>query len=138
LPIEKVYYVKDGKKVSRDKITYPGYIFIEVDGIGEIQWALRQIQGNSGLLKDRSGDPVPIKESEIKRMIGQIEERNAIDEINYIVGEKVIINSGAFSGFNATVEELNTDKNKAKLAVSIFGRITYLDLELNQIDKKND
>lgn len=135
VPMEKLYYVKEGKKMSRDKITYPGYIFVEVEGIGELQWILRQIQGNSGLLKDRAGNPIPIKESEINRMLGQVEERNAIDQTQYIVGEKVNINSGAFAGFHSTIEELNSDKNKVRLAVSIFGRITYLDLELSQIDK---
>lgn len=138
VPLEKVYYIKEGKKMSRDKIIYPGYAFVEVDGIGELQYLLRQIGGNSGLLKDRAGNPIPIKESEINRMVGQIEERGQVDHTKFIVNEIVNINSGAFAGFKATIEELNNDKNKVRLAVSIFGRITYMDLELNQIDKVNE
>jgi transcriptional antiterminator NusG len=135
VPMEKVYYVKDGKKMSRDKITYPGYIFVEVEDIGEFQWILRQIRGNSGLLKDRAGNPIPIKESEINHILDQIKERNEIDQTKYIVGEKVKISNGAFAGFHSTIEEINSDKNKVRLSVSIFGRITYLELELSQIDK---
>jgi transcriptional antiterminator NusG len=135
IPIEKHYYVKEGKKMSRDKIVYPGYIFVEVEGLGELQYVLRQIQGNSGLLKDRSGSPIPISKSEIDRMMGQVAEKAVVDDTNFIVNEIVNINNGAFSGFKATVEEVYSDKKKVKLAVSIFGRITYMDLDITQIDK---
>lgn len=123
--------------MSRDKVVYPGYAFVEVDGIGELQYLLRQIGGNSGLLKDRAGNPIPIKESEIHRMVGHVEERQT-DNTKFIVNESVMINNGAFSGFKATIEEIYEDKNKVKLAVSIFGRITYMDLDLHQIDKVDE
>lgn len=138
VPTEKTYYIKEGKKMSREKIVYPGYAFVEVDGIGELQYILRQIQGNSGLLKDRAGNPLPIKESEINRMLGQIEQKGEVDNTSFIVDEIVNINSGAFAGFKATIEEIHADKKKVRLAVSIFGRITYMDLEMNQIDKVNE
>lgn len=135
VPLEKNYYIKEGKKLSRDKVIYPGYAFVEVDVIGELQFLLKQIGGNSGLLKDRSGNPIPISQSEIDRMVGTIEDKKISDDNKFIVDEMVTINSGAFSGFKGTIEEINLEKNKVKLSVSIFGRITYMDLDFKQIEK---
>lgn len=133
VPMEKQYYVKDGKKMSRDKITYPGYIFVMVEGLGELPYILKQIQGNSGLLKDRSGTPIPISKSEIDRMVGHAAKNTEVESESFMVNEIININSGAFSGFKATVEEV--DKKKIKVSVSIFGRLTYLDLDVSQVDK---
>lgn len=137
VPMEKHYFVKEGKTLNTDKIIYPGYIFIEVDGIGELQYLLRGINGNSGLLKDRAGNPIPISKSEIDRMVGIVEEKGKVDNTQFAVDEIVNIKSGPFSGFKATVVQIY-DSVKIKLSVSIFGRATYMDMEITQIGKMDD
>lgn len=136
VPLEQVYNLKNGKKVVRDKIMFPGYIFVEASSIGELKYFLRGCDGATGFLTERDGSIKPMKEKEINRIIGQQEEQKDLDISDlFIVGEDITITDGPFDTMVGTIESINGDK--VKVNVSIFGRKTPLDLSIMQINKKN-
>lgn len=137
VPTEKIYFAKNGKKVHTEKVLYPGYIFVETESLGALQEALKFVPGNSGILKSKTtGQPSFMRRSEIDKMIVDISKTDVdIDIFNFVVGETVIIIGGPFDKFKGTIEEINKDKGKVKLNVMIFGRVTPIDMQLNQIEK---
>lgn len=136
VPLEKVIFVKDGKKIQKEKIMLPGYIFIETNSVGEVKYFLRGLKGTSGFLTSRNGDIESLTESEVNKMMGKHEESmsKSITDNLFVIGEEVLITDGPFSSMKAIIEEI-TEK-KVKLSVSIFGRKTPLTLDIHQIDKK--
>lgn len=135
VPLEKVITVKDGKKIQKDKIMLPGYVFIETNSVGEVKYFLRSVRGNSGLLSSRNGEIESLTEAEVNKMIGKHQESSNKEIVDvFVTGEEVLIIDGPFSSMKAVIDEIN-DK-KVKLSVSIFGRKTPLVLDTNQIDKK--
>ncbi len=136
VPTEKVFFSKNGKKAHRERIMYPGYIFVESDSLGLLQEVLKMIPGNTGVLKGKDGSPSFLRQSEIDKMMLDISKPELeIDLNNYVIGEDVMINSGPFDGFKGKIEELHKEKNKVKLNVLIFGRSTPVDLNMEQIEK---
>lgn len=137
IPTEKKFFVKNGKKCHKETILYPGYIFALSDHPSELAHSLKNVQGTSGLLKDKSGVFQFLKQSEVDKMMGDVAKAKEEVEITdyFIVGEKVKVNSGPFGDFNGDIEELQVDKQKVKVGILIFGRKTIVDLDLNQIDK---
>lgn len=134
VPTENSYYMKNGKKVKREKIIFPGYIFVESTSPGELKEYLKNVNGASGFLTSRSGEIQALSEVEVKRMLGIQEESKHKDIINpFIVSEEVQITDGPFTTFKATIEEINGEK--VKLTVSIFGRKTPIELTIYQIKK---
>ena len=136
LPTERIYFAKNGKRVHREKIMYPGYIFIETDNLSVLQDILKSVPGASGILKSKSGEPTFLKESElqqVKKDSNRIDE--PIDLFNYVIGESVDIIGGPFDKFKGIIDEINREKNKVKLNVLIFGRPTPVDLSMEQIQK---
>jgi transcriptional antiterminator NusG len=134
VPMEKSFFLKDGKKVSREKVLYPGYIFVETNAIGELKYFIRGCNGATGFLTNRSGDIIPLQKSEIDRMLGQQEQAKELEIMEtYIIGEEVKILDGPFSSMIGTIESLSGQK--VTLVVSIFGRKNPLVLDLTQIDK---
>ena len=140
VPIEKSFFLKDGKKVTREKVLFPGYIFIETNAIGELKYFIKGCNGASGFLTNRAGDILPLTNSEVTRMIGEFEASKEVKEEDFICkfipGEEVSILEGPFSTFNGKVESVKGDK--VKVEVSVFGRISLIELGINQIDKKRD
>ncbi len=134
VPTENTFYMKNSKKVKREKVLYPGYIFVETNAIGELKYFLKGMNGASGFLTNRAGEILPLSENEINRMIGQQEEAKIEVETPFIIGEEVKIIDGPFSSMVGKIEAIN--EQKIKLNVSIFGRITPLELNITQIDKK--
>jgi transcriptional antiterminator NusG len=135
VPTENTFYMKNGKKIKRERVMFPGYIFIETNAIGELKYYLRGINGASGFLTNRAGEIEELTELEINKMLGiQKEMANKDVEDPFIVGEDVKIIDGPFSSMIGKIE--NIDGQKVKLNVPIFGRLTPLELTLNQIDKK--
>jgi transcriptional antiterminator NusG len=135
VPTEKNFYLKDRKKVTREKVMYPGYIFVETRSIGELSHFVKGCDGAIGLLSDRSKLPQVLSSKELERMIG-IQEKIAVEQetLNkYIVGEVVKILDGPFSSFTGDIE--NIDDDKVKIGVLIFGRKTLVELNIQQIDK---
>lgn len=142
IPTEKVYSVRNGKKVSKESIFFPGYILIEANLTGELQHIIRNLPHVSGFLSDRHGkdkEPTPLRPSEVNRILGIVDdlmEQEEQDATPYMVGEAVKITDGPFNGFEGTIEEVIQDKKKLKVMVKIFGRKTLLELNFVQVVKE--
>jgi len=140
IPTEKIYQIKNGKKISKERIFYPGYILIEVALTADIQHLIRNIPHVSGFLGEtKGGHPVPLRQSEVNRILGKVDE--LIDQEEEIItpfftGEAVKVVDGPFNGFNGTIEEISEDKKKLKVMVKIFGRKTLLELNFVQVEKE--
>lgn len=137
VPIENSFYLKNGKKVKREKVKFPGYIFIETNAVGELKYFLKGMNGAQGFLTSRAGDILPLTQLEVDRMIGEqqrVKEEVEVDT-QYIIGEDVKILDGPFSTFNGKVQSIKGDK--VKVEVSVFGRISLIELNIIQIDKNN-
>lgn len=139
IPTEKIYQIKNGKKVSKERSFFPGYILIEAALVGEIPHTIKNIQGVIGFLGDKNGDPVPLRMQEVNRILGKVDQLAEADaEINipFIVGETVKVIDGPFNSFSGIIEEINEEKKKLKVMVKIFGRKTPLELSYMQVEKE--
>lgn len=141
VPQEKVYQIRNGKKVSKERNYYPGYIMIEANLVGEMIHTIKGVQGVIGFLGEvKGGDPVPLRQSEVNRMLGKVDELSETEEkinIPFIVGETVKVIDGPFNGFNGTIEKINEEKRKLEVMVKIFGRKTPLELSYMQVEKES-
>jgi len=139
VPTEKVVQVKDGKKVAKEKVYFPGYIMIEANLTGEIPHIIKSIPGVIGFLGEtKGGDAVPLRQSEVNRMLGKVDELSVKEDsvsIPYSTGETVKVIDGPFNGFNGTIEKVNEEKRKLEVMVKIFGRKTPLELSFMQVEK---
>ncbi|MGX7666957.1 transcription termination/antitermination protein NusG [Flavobacterium pedocola] len=139
VPTEKVVQVRDGKKISKDRVYFPGYVMIEANLTGEIPHIIKSITGVIGFLGEtKGGDAVPLRQAEVNRMLGKVDELSVkVDHgaIPYSVGETVKVIDGPFNGFNGTVEKVNEEKRKLEVMVKIFGRKTPLELSFMQVEK---
>jgi len=140
IPTEKVYQIRNGKKISKERSFYPGYILIEAILDGEIPHILKNITNVIGFLGEKKGgDAIPLRLSEVNRILGKVDELAASDEeINapFIVGETVRVTDGPFNNFTGIIEEVNQEKKKLKVMVKIFGRKTPLELSFMQVEKE--
>ena len=138
IPTEKVYQVRNGKKIVKERSYLPGYVLVEAALVGEVAHHLRNTPNVIGFLGG-SEKPVPLRQSEVNRILGTVDElQDAGEELNipYVVGETVKVNYGPFSGFSGIIEEVNTEKKKLKVMVKIFGRKTPLELGFMQVEKE--
>ena len=140
IPTEKVYQIRNGKKISKERNFFPGYVLIEAALVGEVAHTLRNFPNVIGFLGDtKGGDPVPMRQSEVNRILGRVDELAETDEelnIPFVVGETVKVIDGPFNGFNGTIEEINEEKKKLQVMVKIFGRKTPLELSFMQVEKE--
>lgn len=140
VPTEKVYQIRNGKKVSKERNYFPGYIMIEANLVGELIHSIKSVPGVIGFLGEtKGGEPVPLRMTEVNRMLGKVDELTEIDEkinIPFIVGETVKVIDGPFNGFNGTIEKINEEKRKLEVMVKIFGRKTPLELSYMQVEKE--
>lgn len=140
IPTEKVYQIRNGKKISKERNILPGYLMIEAALVGEIPHMLKNVSNVIGFLGDtKGGEPVPMRLSEVNRILGRVDEMaEAGVEVNipYVVGETVKVTDGPFNGFNGVIEEINEEKKKLKVMVKIFGRKTPLELSFMQVEKE--
>jgi|TARA_B110000858_G_scaffold197124_1_gene257700 transcriptional antiterminator NusG len=141
IPIEKVFQIRNGKKVSKEKTMFPGYVYIEAALVGEIPHLVKNVTNVIGFLgAEKRGDPLPIRQHEINRILGVVDEMaDAEEEINipYKAGELVKVTDGPFNGFHGSIEEVNEEKKKLKVMVKIFGRKTPVELGYLQVEKDN-
>ncbi len=139
VPKEKVIQVRNGKKISKERVYFPGYIMVEANLSGEVPHVIRSINGVIGFLGEvKGGDPVPLRKSEVNRMLGKVDELSvSVDTvaIPYNVGETVKVIDGPFNGFNGIVERVYEEKRKLEVMVKIFGRKTPLELSYMQVEK---
>ena len=146
IPSEKVYEMRNGKKRVRERNFFPGYMIISADLThGEASHIITSIPGIIGFLgsTDSGGGaskvPVPLRQSEINRILGKVDEVEEFDEkldTPYIVGESVKVMDGPFSGFTGTVEEVFEERKKLNVMVKIFGRNTPVELNYMQVEKQ--
>ena len=136
VPTHDVTEVKRGKRVQRKKKFFPGYVLIKSEMDNDIYHMIKGIKKVSGFLGSK-GIPVPVSDKEIEKILGQIKDgvTQAQSSVEYSVGEKVQVIDGPFASFNGMVEEIDEDKSRLKVSVSIFGRPTPVDLEYNQVEK---
>jgi transcriptional antiterminator NusG len=140
IPKEKVYQIRNGKKVLKEKSFFPGYIMVEAALVGEVQHVLTATPNVIGFLSGtKGGEPLPMREAEVNRILGKVDELADADEgveIPYIVGETVKVVDGPFNSFSGIIEEVNEEKKKLKVMVKIFGRKTPLELGYLQVEKE--
>ena len=132
VPMEEQVEIKNGKKKINLKKVFPGYVLIKMIVTEESWYLVRNTRGVTGFVGSET-EPVPLTDEEIRDM--------GFDDVpvnvDYEVNEQVQIMNGAFEGFVGTVQEINTEKHKVKVLVSMFGRETPVELEFNQVQKTN-
>ncbi|CAG5085212.1 transcription termination/antitermination protein NusG [Parvicella tangerina] len=140
IPTEKVYQIRNGKKVSKEKAYLPGYVLIECALVGEVEHTIKSMNNVIGFLGgEKGGDPLPMRQSEVNRILGKVDELAETDaemDIPFVVGESVKVTDGPFNNFNGIIEEVNEEKKKLKVMVKIFGRKTPLELSYLQVEKE--
>ena len=140
IPTEKVYQIRSGKKISKERNFFPGYVIVEAALVGEVPHVLRNVPNVLGFLGTQSGEPTPIRKAEINRILGKVDELAASDEelnVPFVVGETVKVIDGPFNSFSGVIEEVNEEKRKLKVMVKIFGRKTPLELSFMQVEKES-
>jgi transcriptional antiterminator NusG len=139
IPTEKVYQIRKGKKISKERNFFPGYILIEADLSGETAHILRQTPDVLGFLGSNK-TPEPIRPAEVNRILGKVDELTDMNEeftTPFIIGETVKVIDGPFNSFSGIIEEINEEKKKLKVMVKIFGRKTPLELSFMQVEKES-
>lgn len=138
VPMEKSFFMKENKKVVREKAMYPGYIFVETSAVGELKQLIKVINGATGFLTNRTGDIQALTQAEVSKMMGE-QEASENKEISntFCINEEVKVVDGPFNGFKGIVESVDEEKQKVKVGVLIFGRKTIVELGLLQILKED-
>lgn len=136
IPTEQVSEVKDGKKKISSRKFFPGYILVEMELTDNGWYLIKNAPGVTGFIGSATR-PFTLKSEEVKNLLKQAEERKAkpIPKVTFEIGEGVRIVEGPFTNFNGTIEEVNPNKGKLKVVVSIFGRATPVELEYWQVGK---
>lgn len=139
IPTEKIYQIRKGKKISKEKNYFPGYVLIQAALIGEVEHVIKSMTNVLGFLgSTKGGDPLPMRQAEVNRILGKVDELAVSDEemdIPYVVGESVKVVDGPFNNFNGIIENINEEKKKLTVMVKIFGRKTPLELNYMQVEK---
>ena len=136
IPTQKTLEIKKGKKIEGEKKFYPGYILIKMIMNDDTWHLVKKISKVSGFL-GAANKPVPLRKEEAERILGQIKEggESVVPTISFEIGETVKVSDGPFASFNGVVEEVDSDRSRLKVAVSIFGRATPVELEYTQVEK---
>ena len=141
---EKVYTIRNGKKISKEKVSYPGYVLVEAAMVGEIPYVLRNTPNVLGFLGDSKEDSkrmiaTPLRPQEVARILGRVDELSQGEEENeipFFVGETVKVTDGPFSSFSGVIEAVDNDRKKLTVSVKIFGRKTPMELSFTQVEKE--
>ena len=136
VPTHDVTEVKRGKRVQRKKKYFPSYILVKMEMNKELYHMIKNIQKVTGFLGP-TGNPSVVSEKEIDKIMGRIKEGTLVPKpsITFDIGEQVKVCEGPFASFSGLVEEVDEEKSRLKVSVSIFGRPTPIDLEYNQVEK---
>ena len=136
VPTHEVTEVKRGKRIQRKKKYFPSYMLVKMEMNKELYHMIKNIQKVTGFL-GTAGLPTPVSEKEIDKIMGSINEGTLVPttQISFVIGEQVKVCEGPFASFSGLVEEVDEEKSRLKVSVSIFGRPTPIDLEYNQVEK---
>ena len=136
VPLHEVTEVRRGKRVQRKKKYFPSYVLVKMEMSKELYHMIKNIQKVTGFL-GTTGQPVPVSDKEIDKILGNIKEGSLIPEpsISFDIGEQVKVCEGPFASFTGLGEEIDEEKSRLKVSVSIFGRPTPIELEYNQVEK---
>ena len=137
VPTEKVVELRRGRKVDAERKFFPGYVLVKCDLTDEVYHLIKNTPKVTGFLGADKAKPVPIPDAEAERIKGQVQE--GVDRpkhtVSFEIGETVRVSDGPFASFNGTVEEIDDARSRLKVAVSIFGRATPVELEYGQVEK---
>ena len=137
VPTEEVVELKNGQKRTTERKFFPGYVFVEMVMDDETWHLVKHTSKVSGFVGGAKNRPAPISEDDVMKIVNQMQE--GVDKprhkVEFQVGEYVRVKDGPFTDFNGTVEEVNYEKNKLRVSVTIFGRATPVELEFNQVEK---
>ena len=136
VPLHEVTEVRRGKRVQRKKKYFPSYVLVKMEMTKDLYHMIKNISKVTGFL-GTTGQPVPVSDKEIDKILGNIKEGSLAPEpsLTFDVGEQVKVCEGPFASFSGLVEEVDEEKSKLKVSVSIFGRPTPIELEYNQVEK---
>ena len=135
VPTENIVEMKEGKKKVREKVFFPGYLLIKMEITKESKYLVENINGVINFIGSR-GEPQPLKPEEVSRIIGAVESGKDVELVArpFKTGDAVKVIDGPFMDFSGYVQEVNTDKQKLKVSVSIFGRPTPIELDYLQVE----
>jgi transcriptional antiterminator NusG len=136
VPTHEVTEVKKGKRVQRQKKYFPGYVLVKMEMDKQLYHMIKAIKKVSGFLGP-TGSPIPVSENEVNKIMGQIKDGMLKPQstLSFSIGEQVKVCDGPFASFSGLVEEVDEEKSRLKVSVSIFGRPTPVDLEYTQVEK---
>ena len=137
VPTEEVVELKNGKKTVTERRIYPGYVLVEMEMADETWHLVKHTSKVTGFIGGARNRPAPISEAEVAKIVNQMQE--GVDKprpkVEWTVGELVRVKEGPFTDFNGAVEEVNYEKSKVKVSVTIFGRATGVELDFAQVEK---
>ena len=136
VPTEKVVEMRRGRKVDAERKFFPGYVLVKVDLTDEVYHLIKNTPKVTGFL-GTDKKPMPISEAEAQRILHQVQEgiERPKPSVTFEIGEQVRVSDGPFASFNGTIEEVDDARSRVKVAVSIFGRATPVELEFGQVEK---
>ncbi len=137
VPMEEVVEIKNGQKRTTERKFFPGYVLVEMIMDDESWHLVKHTNKVTGFVGGAKNRPAPISEAEVMKIVNQMQEgtEKPRHKVEFEVGEYVRVKDGPFTDFNGTVEEVNYEKNKVRVAVTIFGRATPVELEFSQVEK---
>ena len=137
VPMEEVVEIKNGQKKTTERKFFPGYVLVEMVMDDDTWHLVKHTNKVTGFVGGGKTRPSPISEAEVLKIVSQMQEgtEKPRHKVEFVVGEMVRVKEGPFADFNGSVEEVNYDKSKIRVAVTIFGRSTPVELEFSQVEK---
>lgn len=137
VPVEEVVEIKNGQKRTTERKFFPGYVLVEMAMDDETWHLVKHTNKVTGFVGGAKNRPAPISEEDVQKIVDQMQEGTdkPRHKVEFVVGEYVRVKEGPFTDFNGTVEDVNYEKSKMRVSVTIFGRATPVELEFSQVEK---